>query len=104
MRPQLRQAWQLVLEPQVARTAELTSVLVQLVRSRRGIAALPRWAVADELERGGLATLRLGKSGLHSEVLLSTRSADKDTPLMQAFASIARQVSRSALSGIEPLG
>jgi LysR family transcriptional regulator, regulator for metE and metH len=91
------------IEPQVSRTAELTSVLVQLVRSRRGIAALPRWAVADELGRGGLATLRLGKSGLYSEVLLSTRTADKDTPLMQAFLAVARQVSRSALSEIEPL-
>ncbi len=91
------------IEPQVSRTAELTSVLVQLVRSRRGIAALPRWAVADELGRGGLSSLRLGKSGLHSEVLLSTRAADKDTPLMQAFLAVARQVSRAALADIEPL-
>ncbi len=91
-------------EPKVARTAELTSVLVQLVRSRRGLAALPRWAVADEVARGGLVALRFGKSGLHSEVLLSTRSADTDTPLMQAFLGIARQVSRTALSDVEPLG
>lgn len=91
------------IEPQVARTAELTSVLVQLVRSRRGIAALPRWAVADELGRGGLSTLKLGKAGLYSEVLLSTRKADTDTPLMQAFLAIARQVSKSALADITPL-
>jgi LysR family transcriptional regulator, regulator for metE and metH len=91
-------------EPRVARTAELTSVLVQLVRSRRGLAALPRWAIADELARGGLAALRLGRAGLHSEVLLSTRAAETDTPLMQAFSSVARRVSRSALVGITPLG
>ena len=92
------------IEPNVTRTAELTSVLVQLVRSRRGIAALPRWAVADELARGGLVTLRLGKAGLHSEVLLSTRAVDQDTPLMQAFLAVARQVSRNALAEVEPLG
>lgn len=92
------------IEPQVARTAELTSVLVQLVRSRRGLAALPRWAVADELGRGGLGTVRLGKEGLHSEVLLSTRAADTETPLMQAFLAVARSVSRRALEGIVPLG
>jgi LysR family transcriptional regulator for metE and metH len=91
------------IEPNVARTAELTSVLVQLVRSRRGIAALPRWAVSDELGRGGLTTVRLGKQGLHSEVLLSTRRADKDTPLMQAFLGIARQVAKSALSDVTVL-
>lgn len=91
------------IEPNVARTAELTSVLVQLVRSRRGIAALPRWAVSDELARGGLTVLRLGKQGLHSEVLLSTRRAEKDTPLMQAFLGIARQVSQRALTDVEPL-
>ena len=91
-------------EPRVLRTAELTSVLVQLVRSRRGLAALPRWAVADELGRGGLVALRLGRSGLHSEVLLSTRASETETPLMQAFLAVARRVSRSALVGITPLG
>jgi LysR family transcriptional regulator, regulator for metE and metH len=91
------------IEPKVARTAELTSVLVQLVRSKRGIAALPRWAIADELARGGLTSVRLGKTGLFSEVLLSTRAADKDTPLMQAFLAVARQVSRSALADVIPL-
>lgn len=92
------------IEPRVSRTAELTSVLVQLVRSRRGLAALPRWAVADELGRGGLVALRLGRAGLHSEVLLSTRASETDTPLMQAFLAVARRVSRSALVGITPLG
>jgi LysR family transcriptional regulator for metE and metH len=91
------------IEPQVARTAELTSVLVQLVRSRRGIAALPRWAIADELGRGGLGTVKLGKAGLFSEVLLSTRKSDTDTALMQSFLAVARQVSRSALEGVTPL-
>jgi LysR family transcriptional regulator, regulator for metE and metH len=91
-------------EPQVVRTAELTSVLVQLVRSRRGLAALPRWAVADELARGGLQTVRLGRAGLHSEVLLSTRAADTETPLMQAFLSVARRVCKSALADITPVG
>jgi LysR family transcriptional regulator for metE and metH len=91
------------IEPKVSRTAELTSVLLQLVRSKRGLAALPRWAVADELERGGLCAVRLGKSGLHSEVLLSTRASDTETPLMQAFLAVARKVSRTALAGITPI-
>ncbi|MDF3071662.1 MAG: catM [Polyangiaceae bacterium] len=90
-------------EPNVARTAELTSVLVQLVRSRRGAAALPRWAVADELARGGLATVRLGPEGLHSEVLLSTRATDTDSSLMRAFLAVARSVSRNSLDGVVPI-
>jgi LysR family transcriptional regulator for metE and metH len=89
-------------EPNVARTAELTSVLVQLVRSRRGLAALPRWAVADELARGGLTTIKLGALGLFSEVLLSTRTADTDTPLMRAFLAVARNVSRTTLADVIP--
>jgi LysR family transcriptional regulator, regulator for metE and metH len=91
------------IEPNVTRTAELTSVLVQLVRSRRGLAALPRWAVADELARGGLSTLRLGQTGLFSEVLLSTRAAETETPLMQAFLAVARKVSRTALADVIPI-
>lgn len=92
------------IEPRVVRTAELTSVLVQLVRSRRGLAALPRWAIADELARGGLTALRLGEAGLFSEVLLSTRATETDSPLMQSFLAIARQVSRTSLADVTPLG
>jgi len=51
-----------------------------------------------------LVALRLGRSGLHSQVLLSTRASETDTPLMQAFLAVARRVSRSALVGITPLG
>jgi LysR family transcriptional regulator for metE and metH len=87
-------------EPRVARTAELTNVLVQLVRSRRGLAALPRWAVADELARGGLCAVKLGKNGLWSEVLVSSRAAETETPLMKSFLAVARKVSRSSLPGV----
>lgn len=88
------------IEPVPGRTAELTSVLLQLVRSRKGVVALPRWAVSDSLSRGDLVALTLG-DGLWSELFLATRKADHEEPHIQSFLEISRRVSRELLVAIE---
>lgn len=45
------------------RTTELTVAMVQLVASRRGVAALPFWAVKPYLERGYVQALPIGEHG-----------------------------------------
>src|SRR5690606_17010067 len=65
------------IEPVRGRTAELTSLLLQLVQSRRGVAALPRWAVADAAARGEVEIKRLGPSGLVSDLFLAVREAER---------------------------
>lgn len=90
-------------EPVRARTAELTSVLLQLVKSGRGVAALPRWAVVDTKNSEELGLVRLGKQGLESELFLATRSGDHDAPHLRAFLAVARQTSGELLAEVELL-
>jgi LysR family transcriptional regulator, regulator for metE and metH len=90
-------------EPVQSRTAELTSVLLQLVRSRRGVAGLPRWAAADAIARGELSAVRLGEQGLFSELFLATRRNERDAPHLRAFLGIARRTSAELLPEIEPV-
>lgn len=50
-------------EPAEVRTAELTVMMVQLVASGRGVAALPNWALHEYLERDYVAARRWAKKG-----------------------------------------
>ncbi len=88
-------------EPVRGRTAELTSLLLQLVQSRRGVAALPRWAVADAASRGDIETKKLGRGGLFSDLFLAVREAERGAPHLAAFLEVCRTVSLELLSDIE---
>jgi LysR family transcriptional regulator for metE and metH len=88
-------------EPVRARSAELTSVLLQMVKSGRGVAALPRWAVVDTKNCEELRLVRLGEHGLKSELFLATRAADREAPHLRAFLAVARQTSSELLAEVE---
>jgi LysR family transcriptional regulator for metE and metH len=90
-------------EPVRARTAELTTILLQMVRSGRGVAALPRWAVVDTKNSDELGMVRLGKSGLYSELFLAVREDGRDEPHLRAFLEIARTTSFELLAEIQPV-
>ena len=51
----------------------LTEAVVAMVEAGLGVAALARWAVADELRRGRLVGLRLGPRGMTRRWLAATR-------------------------------
>lgn len=87
-------------EPAAVRTAELTVMIVQLVASRRGVAALPSWALDEYLEQGQVVTRALGKRGLWSTLYAAVRTEDAAQPYLMAFVEMARRVSRETLRGI----
>ncbi len=80
------------------RTAELTAAILQLVASRRGIAALPRWAVQTYLERGYVAARPITTKGLHGKLYAAVRMAEKD--LHAEFTAILTRTAFSTLSGL----
>lgn len=89
-------------EPAGLRTAELTVMIVQLVASRRGVAALPNWALAEYADRDDIADRALG-DGLWSTLYAAVRAGEEDAPYLGAFVERARAVSAERLQGIEPL-
>lgn len=85
------------------RTAELTVAILQLVASRRGIAALPNWAVQSYLQAGYVLGKRIGKNGLFGELYAVTLPAAAKSAYMQDFLKTLRDISFSRLPGLLPL-
>ncbi|PTX97337.1 LysR family transcriptional regulator [Verrucomicrobia bacterium LW23] len=85
------------------RTTELTVAILQLVASRRGIAAIPSWAVQPFLDRKYVTGVPVGKNGLFSQLYAATTAAAGEAAFMQEFLRIMRDVSFSTLSDVEPL-
>src|SRR3989442_1187953 len=54
------------------RTTELTVAILQLVASRRGVAALPNWGIKNYVDYGYVIARRIGKSGLWSNLYGAT--------------------------------
>ncbi|MBM2884798.1 LysR family transcriptional regulator [Chromobacterium phragmitis] len=85
------------------RTAELTIAIIQLVASRRGVAALPYWAVQPYLERGYVVARRVGEHGLYSQLYAALREADAERAYMQDFVQTVRDSSFATLPGLSLL-
>lgn len=82
------------------RTAELTVAIVQLVASRRGIAALPSWGLQSYLQHDYVKAVPIGAKGLWSELHAICPKPMAARPYMQDMAQIIR-TECAALPGIE---
>ena len=85
------------------RTAELTVAILQLVASRRGIAALPEWAVQSYLQTGYVVGKRIGKNGLRGELYAVTSETVAQAAYIQDFVATLRTVSFKRLPGVVAL-
>ena len=85
------------------RTAELTIAIMQLVASRRGVAALPNWGVKSYIEHDYVLGKRVGARGLWSELYALATQAFATRPYFDDFVSIVRDTCAARLDGIELL-
>ncbi|QIF02246.1 LysR family transcriptional regulator [Roseimicrobium sp. ORNL1] len=90
-------------EPAKRRTTELTVAILQLVASKRAVAAMPRWAVQPFLDREYVVARPIGKKGLQSALHAATTEAAAGAAYMRDFLDIMRRVSFASLSGITAL-
>lgn len=84
------------------REAQLTVAILQLVASRRGLAALPAWAVAPYLERGYVVARAIGQNGLWAELYAAMREADAKRAFVADFIETVKRDSFARLPGIRP--
>lgn len=82
------------------RTAELTIAILQLVASRRGIAALPSWGVKSYVDHDYVTAKRVGAKGLWSELYAIGPRELARRPYFPDFISIIRQTCAAGLDGI----
>lgn len=77
--------------PRRHKAIETTDIMVQMVASGRGVAALPRWLVDEYATRMDVVPVRLGPRGIAKQIFLGTREADTTIDYVRAFIELARQ-------------
>ena len=85
------------------RHSELTIAIIQLVASRRGIAALPYWAILPYLEKGYVVARPITEGGLYSQLYAALRSEDADKAYLSHFCHTVREQSFAKLPGLNVL-
>ena len=85
------------------RHSELTIAIIQLVASRRGIAALPYWTVMPYLEKGYIVARTIGSPPLTSELYAGMRSDDTHKSYLDNFCQIIRDRGFADLPGLSVL-
>jgi len=79
------------IRPKRHKTIETTDIMLQMVASGRGVAALPRWLVEEYAEKIGVVPLRLGSAGIAKQIFLGIRETDGDIDYLHNFIELARQ-------------
>ena len=75
--------------PRRQKSIETTDIMLQMVASDRGVAALPRWLAEEYAARMPVVPLRLGRRGIAKQIFLGCRESDVDIDYLKAFVEIA---------------
>ncbi|MBK1891416.1 LysR family transcriptional regulator [Undibacterium sp. 14-3-2] len=78
--------------PKKHKTIETTDIMLQMVASGRGVAALPGWLVAEYASKMQIAQVRLGKRGIAKQIFLGVREADTEIDYLKAFITLAGEI------------
>jgi len=82
------------------RSAELTVAILQLVASRRGLAALPNWAIKNYVDYDYVIARPIGEDGLWSDLFVSVPAALQDKAYVRDFVGVIREQCAATLDGI----
>ena len=77
-------------EPKAHRQVELTTVILMLVASGRGVAVLPDWVLREVKYQPDYVTKRVTEHGLTKRLYAATREEDVTEPYMAHFLRLAR--------------
>lgn len=80
--------------PKRHKVIETTDIMLQMVASGRGVAALPGWLVNEYSEKVAITAVRLGRHGLSKKIFLGLREADTGIDYVKAFIDLAHQSDR----------
>jgi LysR family transcriptional regulator for metE and metH len=86
------------------RSSELTVMILQLVASGRGLAALPQWAASLAVAAAQVLAKPLGEQGLWSTLYAAARREDRELAYIEAFIESVQTSCFSVLEGLRPAG
>jgi LysR family transcriptional regulator for metE and metH len=75
--------------PKTRKVIETTDIMLQMVASGRGVAALPRWLVDEYAGKLAIAPIRLGPHGIAKQIFLGVRESDAAIDYLKAFVDLA---------------
>lgn len=78
------------ISPKRHKPIETTDIMLQMVASGRGVAALPRWLVEEYAAKLNVHAIRLGQVGIAKQIFLGVREADAGIDYLRAFVELAR--------------
>lgn len=76
--------------PKRHKIIETTDIMLQMVASGRGVAALPRWLVEEQSAKFDVAPVKLGPEGVAKQIFLGFRETDAEIDYLRAFVALAR--------------
>ena len=77
--------------PKRQKAIETTDIMLQMVASDRGVAALPRWLAEEYAQKMPVVPVKLGRQGIAKQIFLGARDVDFEIDYLQAFVELARQ-------------
>ncbi|MBR8165863.1 LysR family transcriptional regulator [Burkholderia vietnamiensis] len=77
--------------PKRHKAIETTDIMLQMVASGRGVAALPRWLVLEYADTMDVVPVRLGENGIAKHIYLGAREADVGIDYLRAFIEQAKR-------------
>ncbi len=75
--------------PRRQKAIETTDIMLQMVESDRGVAALPRWLAEEYAEKMAVVPVRLGRHGIAKQIFLGAREGDVEIDYLKAFVELA---------------
>jgi LysR family transcriptional regulator, regulator for metE and metH len=84
--------------PKRHKVIETTDIMLQMVASGRGVAALPGWLVQEYEKKIRVVPVRLGRHGIAKQIHLGVRKADVAIDYVAAFTKLAHE------NGLSPVG
>ena len=76
--------------PKRHKPIETRDILLQMVASGRGVAALPRWLVEEYAGKLELTAVRLGTQGIAKQIFVGIREREADIDYLRAFFELSR--------------
>ncbi len=77
--------------PKRQKAIETTDIMLQMVASDRGVAALPRWLAEEYAQKMPVVPVKLGRQGIAKQIFLGAREVDFEIDYLEAFIELARR-------------
>jgi len=78
--------------PKKHKVIETTDIMMEMVASGRGVAALPGWLAAEYAQKVAISPIRMGRHGVAKQIFLGMREADAEIDYLKAFVRLAHQL------------